>query len=238
MDGVTVRVDASVGISLFPQHGAEVATLLRHADIAMYQRQGCPVRDPLFESETDGEHGDRTDSGRWKNCARRNLCPHAGCSLPTEGRHSDPGGHTVSRPWSAGNHPRSADLLLPDAFLQLAEDAGLMRDLTLAVLEQSLDQVARWRASGLAAVAWPSTSLRPRSSTSSYRRWSGAHSSTAIFPPDCSSSKSPKTSSWAIASVPARFSPSCADWVFGSPSTTSAPVTHRLPTCVNFPSTS
>ena len=39
-------------------------------------------------------------------------------------------------------------LLLPDAFLPLVEDAGLMRDLTDAVLEQSLDQVKRWRSAG------------------------------------------------------------------------------------------
>ena len=41
-------------------------------------------------------------------------------------------------------HP-TRGLLYPDAFLPLAEDAGLMRDLTTAVLEQSLDQVAQWR---------------------------------------------------------------------------------------------
>ena len=37
-------------------------------------------------------------------------------------------------------HP-TRGLLLPDAFLPLVEDSGLMRDLTDAVLEQSLDQV-------------------------------------------------------------------------------------------------
>ena len=45
------------------------------------------------------------------------------------------------------DHP-TRGLLPPDAFLPLAEDAGLMRDLTMAVLEQSLDQVRVWRAGG------------------------------------------------------------------------------------------
>jgi len=44
-------------------------------------------------------------------------------------------------------HP-TRGLLLPDSFLPLVEDAGLMRDLTDAVLEQSLDQVRRWRGTG------------------------------------------------------------------------------------------
>jgi EAL domain-containing protein (putative c-di-GMP-specific phosphodiesterase class I) len=44
-------------------------------------------------------------------------------------------------------HP-TRGLLPPDVFLPLAEDAGLMRELTAAVLEQSLDQVATWRTAG------------------------------------------------------------------------------------------
>ena len=39
-------------------------------------------------------------------------------------------------------------LLMPAAFLPLVEDSGLMHDLTEAVLEQSLDQVARWQRQG------------------------------------------------------------------------------------------
>ncbi|MDP9219172.1 MAG: EAL domain-containing protein, partial [Actinomycetota bacterium] len=44
-------------------------------------------------------------------------------------------------------HP-TRGLLLPDEFLPLAEQSGLMRDLTTAVLVQSLDQVRAWRVSG------------------------------------------------------------------------------------------
>ena len=36
VDGVTVRVEASIGIALMPDHGARSSTLLRQADIAMY----------------------------------------------------------------------------------------------------------------------------------------------------------------------------------------------------------
>ena len=51
-------------------------------------------------------------------------------------------------------HP-TRGLLLPDAFLPLVEDSGLMRDLTDAVLEQSLDQVERWRSAGPRCSASP-----------------------------------------------------------------------------------
>jgi diguanylate cyclase (GGDEF)-like protein len=54
VDGVTVRVNASIGISLFPEQGNEVSTLLRRADIAMYQakasRAGVHVYTPSSDS--------------------------------------------------------------------------------------------------------------------------------------------------------------------------------------------
>jgi EAL domain-containing protein (putative c-di-GMP-specific phosphodiesterase class I) len=45
-------------------------------------------------------------------------------------------------------HP-TRGLLYPDSFIELAEQAGLMKPLTLSVLDQALAQSARWRADGL-----------------------------------------------------------------------------------------
>jgi diguanylate cyclase (GGDEF)-like protein len=45
-------------------------------------------------------------------------------------------------------HP-TRGLIYPDAFIGLAEQAGLMKPLTLSVLDQALAQSARWRADGL-----------------------------------------------------------------------------------------
>ncbi|MBV9872708.1 MAG: EAL domain-containing protein, partial [Frankiaceae bacterium] len=47
------------------------------------------------------------------------------------------------------DHPTKG-LLYPGSFLPLVEDSGLMHEMTVAVLEQSLDQVKRWFDSGLA----------------------------------------------------------------------------------------
>ncbi|WP_258726507.1 putative bifunctional diguanylate cyclase/phosphodiesterase [Cellulomonas sp. NS3] len=37
LDGTPIRIDASIGVALSPQHGASFAELLRHADAAMYR---------------------------------------------------------------------------------------------------------------------------------------------------------------------------------------------------------
>jgi diguanylate cyclase (GGDEF)-like protein len=37
VSGQELQVTTSIGVSLHPQHGEDVATLMRHADIAMYR---------------------------------------------------------------------------------------------------------------------------------------------------------------------------------------------------------
>jgi diguanylate cyclase (GGDEF)-like protein len=145
VDGITVRVDASIGISLFPDHGHEVSTLLRHADIAMYQSKAGRVGYHVYEENLDVAHGQdrlRTLEELRHAIQERTLEVHYQPKIDTQtmGVH---GVEALVR-W---NH-ETRGLLFPDSFLQLAEDSGLMRDLTQAVLEQSLDQVRTWRDSG------------------------------------------------------------------------------------------
>jgi EAL domain-containing protein (putative c-di-GMP-specific phosphodiesterase class I) len=145
LEGVTVRVDASIGISLYPIHGREVSALLRHADIAMYQAKSRKEAFHVFEDGMDQEHShDRLQTlEELRDAIRmRTLEVHYQPKIDTQTLEVN-GVEALVR-W---NHPRRG-LLFPDSFLQLVENAGLMRDLTVAVLEQSLDQVVEWRANG------------------------------------------------------------------------------------------
>jgi diguanylate cyclase len=145
VDGVTVRVNASIGISLFPIHGHEVSTLLRRADIAMYQAKANRVGHYVYTPATDSVHEQnrlatleelrsailgRTIEVHYQPKMDANTLTVTGVEALVRWRHPARG------------------LLLPDAFLPLVEDSGLMRDLTDAVLELSLDQVRVWRDAG------------------------------------------------------------------------------------------
>src|SRR5262249_21120909 len=145
VDGVTVRVDASVGISLFPAHGREVANLLRRADIAMYQAKSSRTGHSSYSPEGDASGGEERLRLLAELRAAVNTGAHTVCYQPKVD--STPlrvqGVEALVR-W----HPPSRGLLMPDAFLPLAEQSGLMRDLTNAVLMQSLDQVKAWRETG------------------------------------------------------------------------------------------
>lgn len=145
IDGVTLRVNASIGISLFPEHGSEVSTLLRRADIAMYQAKATRVGYYVYTQATDSLHGQhrlRTLEELRSAIFGRTLLVHYQPKMNASTL-AVTGVEALVR-WQ---HP-TRGLLLPDAFLPLVEDAGLMRDLTDVVLELSLDQVRRWRDAG------------------------------------------------------------------------------------------
>jgi EAL domain-containing protein (putative c-di-GMP-specific phosphodiesterase class I) len=151
VEGVTVRVDASVGISHFPLHGREVANLLRAADVAMYQAKSARTGHLSYTSEGDLNGGQ--DRLRLLEELREAVLG-GGLSVfyqpKVDSKSLRVDGVEALVRWA---HPTKG-LLLPDSFLPLAEQSGLMRDLTTAVLVQSLDQVKDWRARGrLLAVA-------------------------------------------------------------------------------------
>jgi diguanylate cyclase (GGDEF)-like protein len=145
VDGVTVRVDASIGISLMPDHGREVSSLLRMADVAMYMAKDLRVGWKVFDAA-----GDQGGQERLRTLEElREAIFAAGLSVhyqpKVDSRTGVVSGVEALVRWP---HP-SRGLLFPDSFLQLAEDSGLMADLTTTVLEQSLRQIRDWRDRGL-----------------------------------------------------------------------------------------
>ncbi len=145
VDAVTVRIDASVGISLFPVHGREVSNLLRRADIAMYHAKEGRTGHAFYSiagDSTGGEERLRTLEELREAILTDGLVVFY--QPKVDSRTLAVSGVEALVRWV---HP-TRGLLFPDAFLPLAEQSGLMRDLTTAVLEQSLAQVKRWRDEG------------------------------------------------------------------------------------------
>jgi diguanylate cyclase len=145
VDGVTVRVAASIGVAVFPTHGDEVSTLLRRADIAMYHAKDLQIGYRIYDQADDNLGGHdrlRTLEELRQTIYARQLVIHYQPKVDSQS--SQVFGVEALVRW---DHPERG-LLAPDVFLPLAEDAGLMRDLTMSVLEQSLDQICRWRSEG------------------------------------------------------------------------------------------
>jgi diguanylate cyclase len=145
LEDVSVMINASIGVALAPLHGRDVSSLLRHADIAMYRAKAQRTGHSVFL--LTGEEVDGLDRLRMMEDLRaaisdRHLSLHYQPKVDAS-TYQVVGVEGLVR-W---NHP-TRGLLMPSAFLSMIEDAGLMHEMTIAVLEQALDQVRDWGAAG------------------------------------------------------------------------------------------
>ncbi len=144
LEKLSLDIGMSIGISLFPDHGADAVSLLQRADVAMYvakrERTGVAVYDARKDS-----HSIRnlTLMGDLKAAIEENQL-----SLSYQPKISCATGQVVGMEallrW---NHPRQG-ALSPDEFIRLAEATSLIRPLTQWVLEAALRQCAAWRREG------------------------------------------------------------------------------------------
>ncbi len=59
LDGLPLDVGGSIGIALFPEHGEDFATLMRHADVAMYDAKHRNDTIAVYAAESDHNSAER-----------------------------------------------------------------------------------------------------------------------------------------------------------------------------------
>ena len=143
MDDLTLTVEASVGIALFPDHGADVDTLMRHADVAMYVSKTAHAT-KIYAPEHDQYSYDRLAIvGELRRAlANEELVLHYQPRVALASGELQ-GVEALVR-W---NHP-GRGLLLPSEFIPAAEHTGLIRPITHYVLDAALRQCRAWRDEG------------------------------------------------------------------------------------------
>ncbi|MBA2944692.1 putative bifunctional diguanylate cyclase/phosphodiesterase [Streptomyces himalayensis] len=144
LDGLTLVLEASAGLAVFPDHALDAEGLLRRADVAMYQAKRDRTGVEVYESKRDCNTPDRLgllgDLRRALDASEVEL--HYQPKVRFDGQVA--GLEALVR-WV---HPERGKVP-PDEFIAIAESSGLMPHLTEYVLETALAQVARWRAQGL-----------------------------------------------------------------------------------------
>jgi diguanylate cyclase (GGDEF)-like protein len=145
LDGVLVDLDASLGVALYPEHGAELSSLLRCADMAMYAAKENHRGVQLY-----GPREARGVSVRTRTTAELRRALAAGQLELHYQPQVDIADGSVRRVEALlrWRHP-SRGLLLPSMFVPLAEGAGLIRPVTSFVVTAALEQLARWRGAGI-----------------------------------------------------------------------------------------
>ncbi|HEX6756055.1 MAG TPA: EAL domain-containing protein [Mycobacteriales bacterium] len=145
VDGVDVLLTASIGIAVAPQHGTDSATLLRKADVAMYEAKRLGTGHRLYRPTSDRHTRERlqTASDLRRALDRGELLCYYQPQVELATL-AVTGVEALVR-WA---HP-TRGVLVPDRFLSLAEQTGLMRPLTEVVVRSALADCAAWHDSGI-----------------------------------------------------------------------------------------
>lgn len=146
ISGNEVFLTASVGISIYPEDGEEIETLLRHADIAMYHVKTHGKNGFGFFSSDMGEASSRRLS--IENDVRRGL-ESGQFELHYQPQVDADSGKIVGlEALSRWQHP-SKGLVSAGSFVSVVEEIGLMPTLTYWVLETACRDLRRWWDLGL-----------------------------------------------------------------------------------------
>ncbi|MFI5938271.1 putative bifunctional diguanylate cyclase/phosphodiesterase [Actinoplanes sp. NPDC051494] len=140
---MALAAKASIGIAVSPRHGHDAKTLVRHADVAMYAaKDSGGLR--IYNTGMDASSPQRlaviadlrvaVERGELAVAYQPKVDPRTGRVVGVE---------ALAR-WS---HPLRGPVS-PDEFIPLAEHSGLVRPLTLFVLETALRCRAGWAAMG------------------------------------------------------------------------------------------
>jgi diguanylate cyclase (GGDEF)-like protein len=156
LGGLQLEIDASIGMALSPDHGADADTLLRRADVAMYVAKRGNSGYALYTADQD-QHSPM----RLALVAElRHAIEHDQLSLYFQPKVSLATGRvTCAEALVRWEHP-SHGLLSPDLFVPIAEQTGLIRPLSRWVLDAALRQVNRWRRDGLDLAVAVNLSMR------------------------------------------------------------------------------
>ncbi len=143
--GVELDVAAAAGVACHPEHGATFDALLRHADVAL-GRAKTSHRPAVVYSDAFDEHGVErltlvAELGRAIDADELELVFQPQVELAT-------GRLLAVEALVRWPHPERGQLS-PEAFIEPAEHTGVIRRLTLWVIQSALAQADRWRMSGL-----------------------------------------------------------------------------------------
>ncbi|MDG4767325.1 EAL domain-containing protein [Solwaraspora sp. WMMD406] len=171
LDGLPLDVGGSVGIAVYPEHGTDFATLLQHADVAMYDAKDTGDGTAVYAAESDHNSPERLSL----LADLRRVLDVNGAHAADPGREVDDVGEItmyyqpqieVATGAVVGveallrwRHPRRG-MVDPEELIKVAEQSAVMRLLTRRVVDDVVDQLAKWAAAGIKLRAAVNVSVR------------------------------------------------------------------------------
>jgi len=156
IEGAAHEVAISIGIAVSPQHGEDVETLMRRADMAMYVAKTTPGGSAVYAEQQDPEGSNQLalmaelrhtlDADELQVVYQPIVGFTEGEAMRVE----------VLARW---RHPERG-LIAPGEFIPLAERSGLVKSLFSRVLAMTLAQCAEWKRANVPLQAAVNLSIR------------------------------------------------------------------------------
>jgi diguanylate cyclase (GGDEF)-like protein/PAS domain S-box-containing protein len=142
-----LRITPSVGMALFPEHGTDTVTLMRHADLAMYQaKNNGRNRVQIYSDQMQSSTAETLvlENDLYKALERDELRLHFQPQFDCASGHIT-GAEALLR-WD-----HDGRLVPPSDFIPLAEETGLIVPMGEWVLRRACTMAQQWRARS----GWP-----------------------------------------------------------------------------------
>ena len=140
-----LSVEASIGVAVYPEHGTETQLLLQRADAAMYEAKRESSGACFYEGTSDVADVTRlTLVGEL-----RRAMADGELELHYQPQAMLADGQVASAEALVRWHHPTRGLIMPDQFIPIAQETGLIGPLTLHILELALRQARAWRDAGL-----------------------------------------------------------------------------------------
>jgi len=144
VEGQVLEIGGSIGIALYPQHGGDARTLMRRADVAMYTAKEANAGYTFHNQEQER----RTPDEMAMAVELRSAIERDEFELFYQPkRHLRSGLMTRAEVLLRWRHP-TRGLLMPPAFIPLAERTGIIKPMTEWILDRALRQVHEWQSAG------------------------------------------------------------------------------------------
>jgi diguanylate cyclase (GGDEF)-like protein len=144
IEGMTLQLETSIGIAIFPRHGRDAEQLLKRADIALYASKDS--HQPVVYTP---QHDQHSADGLGLVAQVRSAIENGELVVHYQPEIDLASGETKRvEALVRWNHPERG-LLLPDSFIPLAAQSALVRPITRYVLDAALGQCRAWHDLGI-----------------------------------------------------------------------------------------
>lgn len=143
-DTFSLILECSIGIAIYPDHASSANELIQHADVALKRAKKNGIEMEIY----DPEHDPSSVRSLVLNSHMRNAVNNNELRLYYQPKVESKTGQVIeAEALLRWQHPEQG-LISPAEFIPLAERTGFIKQLTLWVIHEALQQQALWQAEG------------------------------------------------------------------------------------------